>query len=351
MGSGLPTAYREGVTMRSSRKSPPDPDDPDSRLDKAYLDPDIRVEPIGGEVPELVTIDAFGHRFEDLDPDNAADLLTLEREQAIYGQFWDDSSGVFRHYRVPFRATEVVTYVETEVARQEFHRALRSNPNATLRELLASLADQDIARRVVEYGVSDLRDGTRLDIRGCPASFMPGDLEDLVCGLRKERYEPLPRLGGQEDRVALVANILATVRILATYLSTRRRGKDAFVVADEYDVQDLLYVALRGVFPSARREDPAPAIASPAKWIDIVIPEIHAVIEVKFVRDRNHAARIADELKIDFESYHSHPDCEHLFALVYDPGRHIRDPEQLSRALNGRRTKDNHLFTVYVTVV
>jgi hypothetical protein len=59
---------------------------------------------------------------------------------------------------------------------------------------------------------------------------------------------------------------------------------------------------------------------------------------------------VADELKVDFESYHAHPHCDHLFALIFDPGRFIIDPEPLVRDLSGLRVKSDHTFTVHVLI-
>jgi len=332
--------------MRSSRPFPPAPDDPDSLLDQPFGAPHDAVPD-----DRFITIEAFGHRFEDVLASRATDLITLEREQAIYAEFWSDDTETFRHVRIPLTAGEVVTYVEAELAMQEFDRALADKPGVTLREALASLSSPVIAQRVIDYGISDLRDGTRLDIRGCPASFLPAELEDLLCGQRPERYEYLPRLGNDRDQVALIASILQSAKVLGRHLNNRRAGKAPFLIEDEYDVQDLAFVGLRAVFPRTHREDWAPAIAGSSKKIDVIVPEAHAVVEVKFVRDSAHAKRVSDELKIDIESYHSHPDCQQLFAMIYDPGGFIVDPEPLITDLSGYRVKGPHTFTVHVLVV
>ena len=323
---------------------------PVSRLDVPYISASLEFD-AANETPDLVTIEAFGHRFENIWAEAASHLVTLEHEQAIYSQFWHEESRTFRHYRIPLRPAEVFAYVEAELAQQDFYRAIARNPDATLRELLATLSNREIAQRVIEYGVSETRAGPMVDLRGCPASFMPGDLEDLVCGQRPERYEPLPRLGAAQDRVALLESMLGATRIIAAQLGARARSKPPFVVEDEYDVQDLVYALLRSVFQSARREEWTPSVAGSSKRIDILIPDMRAVIEVKFVRDAAHAKRVADELKIDFESYHSHPDCGDLFALVFDPGRRITDPHPLVEDLSGTRAKGTHVFKVHVVVV
>jgi hypothetical protein len=75
------------------------------------------------------------------------------------------------------------------------------------------------------------------------------------------------------------------------------------------------------------------------------------LVEAKFVRSRAHGRTVADELRIDFESYHAHPSCENVFAMVWDPSRHIADPASLERELSGGRTKGEKSFDVSVRVL
>jgi hypothetical protein len=74
------------------------------------------------------------------------------------------------------------------------------------------------------------------------------------------------------------------------------------------------------------------------------------VVEAKFVRDAKHAKSVADELRIDFESYHAHSGCKQLIALVYDPGLYLPDPQQFEIDLSGLRQKGDHSFEVTVLV-
>jgi hypothetical protein len=312
---------------------------------------DVRITRIDGRPLEYVDVDAFGHTFRHLLPENAADLITLEREGAIFSHFWDEAAQEFLYYRIPLLPAEIYSYVEAELAQQEFNDALRMDPSLGLEGALAKVSDQEIAKRVIAYGISQDRDGNELDIRGCPASFLPEGMESLLCGGRHDRYERLPKLSDQRDLVGLTEKILRAFPTIAASLAHRQRGKSAFTIEDEYDVQDLLFATLRGAFDSARREEWAPSIAGTSKRIDIVIPDAGIVVEVKFVRSRAHAKVVADELKVDFESYHSHPACQHLFALVCDPAGHFGDPALLAHDLDGLRVKGPHMFTVHVITV
>jgi hypothetical protein len=136
----------------------------------------------------------------------------------------------------------------------------------------------------------------------------------------------------------------------ARILRERQRNRPPFVVANEYDVQDLLYALLRSVLEDARREEWTPSQAGSAKRIDVVIPSSDVVVEAKFVRSRQHGRTVADELRVDFECYHEHQNCKYLIALVHDPSGHLSDPEQFSTDLSGLRQKGDHSFDVTVLV-
>lgn len=299
--------------------------------------------------PEEVEIWAFGHRFREL-PGLAEDLITLEREAAIYSDFWDDDAGTFRFYKIRLLPNEIFQYVEAHVARQKFHEALQQG--ASFEEALAAIHDAQMAERVRSYGNygrTKLKDGTVVDIRGCAASFYPPEMEALVCGARRDRYELLPNLQ-ESHRTSLLINILDSFPIVAKRLQKRSHGRASFAIENEYDVQDLLFVAIRSIFDDARTEEWTPQLAGRARRIDVVVPAADAVVEVKYVRDARHAKTVVDELMVDIESYHAHPHCEKLLVLVWDPQGHIADPVALGSDLSGLRVKGTHHFHVHVLV-
>ena len=301
------------------------------------------------EEPEDIEFEAFGHRFRTI-PELAEDLITLEKEGAVYTHFWDEDSQVFKYYKISLLPKEIVEYVESHVEKQRFDDAL--DAGASFDEALQSIVNPEIRKRVVSYGDeerTELRDGTVDDIRGCPASFYTAELEYLLCGGRLDRYEMLPNLG-YADKRNLIISMLDNFRVAASELVNRGHNRPPFTIENEYDVQDLLYACIRSVFNDAKREEWTPHHAGSAKKIDIVVPSAETVVEVKFVRDRAHSKKLADEIKIDIESYHTHGSCRLLLFLVYDPSCCIADPEPLQNDLSGRRTKDDVSLKVQVLV-
>jgi REase_DpnII-MboI len=306
--------------------------------------------------PDYVTVTAFNYTFEDVDPETANELKTLDDEGAIYSEFADHDEdgkflGTFSRYRIAFTVSEGVEFVQAMRAAQEFNQAMRKTKDLTAAVLAVS--EERFRERVASYAkygkAKDAR-GEILDNRGCLASFLPSELEDLICGHRPDRYEPAPLLGSASSRSELVVTALRSVAVSARKLADRGNGRPGLEVINEYDVQDLAETALRALFTDVVREDPAPKNAGSSKRIDLTIPSASIVIECKYVRDARHATKIADELKIDFESYHEHPACQSLFVYIYDPCNYISDPVAFAESLHGLRQKRNHTFSVRVLI-
>jgi hypothetical protein len=274
-------------------------------------------------------------------PGIAESLVTLEKEGATYETFWTAEANDFRYYRVRFLPPEIVEYVEATVAEQQFNDAMESGQDFD--SALECIVDERIRERVRTYKPAD--------IRGCHASFLTRDLEQLVCGQRRDRYQALPDLGDDRSRYAVVREACLRLPVVAGHFSDRGRGRPPWSVENEYDIQDILFASLRPIFPDVRFEEWTPQIAGRAKRIDVVLPELEIVIEAKMIRDRAHGRSVVDELMVDIESYHSHEKCKHLIAVVYDPGRFIPDPEALAKGLGGMRVKNDHQFDVEVLVV
>ena len=306
--------------------------------------------------PDTISITAFGYAFENILVGNAQDLKTLEEEGVIYGEFADrDADGSYMgtstRYRISLTPAEIVEYVQAHKAEQEFLKAYKLTGDFTAAVL--GISEQRFRDRVASYGnYGRMRNanGEVDDNRGCLASFVSAEMEDLLCGHRPDRYVESPSLGDRSNKNELVLRALRSVAVNARKLSARSHSRPAVPVNSEYDVQDLAEMALATLFTDVRREEWTPQNAGSAKRIDIVIPSLETVIECKFIRDAAHARKVADELRIDFESYHEHPACRELFVYIYDPKHHIIDPERFARDLNGVRQKRGHTFSVYVLI-
>lgn len=305
---------------------------------------------IDGREIEFVDIEAFGHKFKALLPGNAEDLITLEKEGAIYSNFHDEKTDSFKYYRIKFLPNEIFEYVEAIVAQQQYFEGfLKTNGNFD--QALEFVNNKQIAERVRTYeSYVEKNDKTiEVDIRGCQASFLSRELEKLVCGQKPERYELLPRIN-TKDKFAIILDIFDGISYNINFLFHRKHNKTPFTVEDEYDLQDILYVIIKSIFSDAKFEEHTIKHAGGTKIVDLVVPSINVVIEVKYVRNKNHASSVADEIKIDIESYHVHPNCETLCVLVYDPNKYITDPYSFMRDLTGLRVINNKKFEIKTVV-
>ncbi|PJZ82989.1 hypothetical protein CH364_18520, partial [Leptospira harrisiae] len=130
----------------------------------------------------------------------------------------------------------------------------------------------------------------------------------------------------------------------------RRAGKENYKINDEYDVQDLLYVMLKPIFPNLETEDPVPKIGGRGSRIDLVLKEHGILIETKMIKNSDqNETKFVKELKEDFESYHAYPGIKNLFVFVYDPYRKTKDKNNFT-SLAGSRKKNDKEFNVEIVV-
>lgn len=134
-------------------------------------------------------------------------------------------------------------------------------------------------------------------------------------------------------------------------ISGRRLKHPNFKIEDEYDVQDILYVILKSIFPNLRDEDPIPKVGGKSTKIDLILREEKILIEVKMMKAKDsNETHFIEQLKVDFESYHECKWLKKLFCFVYDPYKKTRDISNFND-LNGKRTKGEQNFDVEVIVI
>jgi hypothetical protein len=133
-------------------------------------------------------------------------------------------------------------------------------------------------------------------------------------------------------------------------ISDRRANHPDFKIEDEYDVQDILYVILKSIFPNLREEDPIAKVGGKSTKIDLIIREEKILIEVKMIKAKDsNETHFIEQLKVDFESYHECKWLRKLFCFVYDPYKKTRDISNFND-LNGERVKGEHNFNVEVII-
>jgi hypothetical protein len=152
---------------------------------------------------------------------------------------------------------------------------------------------------------------------------------------------PAPRPVKPTEIGELLEILLRGLRRAMHPLTHRRKGAQALSFSTEYDVQDLLHALLRPWVQDIRPEEFTPSYAGSSTRMDFLLPKYRVVVELKFVRDTAHAKKIGDELIIDINHYQRHPDCEHLWCVVFDQDHLLTNAEGLKNDLSGKRsTKD-----------
>ena len=134
-------------------------------------------------------------------------------------------------------------------------------------------------------------------------------------------------------------------------LTYRRKGAQAISFSNEYDVQDLLHALLRPWVADIRPEEFTPSYAGSSTRMDFLLPAHKIVIELKFVRDRNHGKKIGDELIVDIDHYQQHPGSSRLWCVVFDPDHLLTNAQGLKTDLEGQRTTKSGSVYVRVSVL
>ena len=145
------------------------------------------------------------------------------------------------------------------------------------------------------------------------------------------------------DAVALLRKIGNRFHAVARQLRLRHDGRPTLEVEDECDAQDVVHALLCLEFDEIRRETWQPGYAMGAAHTYFVTPRDHVIIEVKKTRQGVGAKEITPQLEHDTLYYWTHPDCQTLFCLVYDPEARVGDPsgleKKLTREVDGQRVE------------
>lgn len=143
----------------------------------------------------------------------------------------------------------------------------------------------------------------------------------------------------QVSPVERLRHIAVRLPLVAHQLLSRRQEKGhprpTLAIQDEYDIQDLLHAILKLEFDDIRPEEWCPSYAGSSKRLDFLLKAEEIVIEVKKTRSALGQKEVGEQLTIDIANYRKHPNCRHLFCLVWDDPKLISNPEGLRSDLEG----------------
>lgn len=285
----------------------------------------------------------FGHEFENLDEAHITDLMSLEREKAVYSDQWVDGLDDFRHVRIALNDAEITEYVRSMKA-LDLYRAGNSEWARDVPGI-----PHDIALRADTYQIKTLDGETIGPPWHCPAAFMGHHLEAVVCGMDLSRRQVIEEHG--------IAGFLSTIRRAVDALTpaircfaTREKNLISWPVSREDDVRDLLYAMLRASISDIKREEPIPSKAGMSRVADLHSGLAKTLIEIKWIGRKGQWRRIVDEMHIDVQTYTRHPDCQFLVFVIVDAVRDLPDPHAVETELSGTQVIDGKSVRVIAYV-
>ena len=160
-----------------------------------------------------------------------------------------------------------------------------------------------------------------------------------------EGQSPLESASNSTERLVpsnideLLARVIKGLPRAMYPFRNRRKNKVAIEFTDEYDIQDIFHALLLPWVEDIRAEEHTPSFAGSSARPDFELRKHGVICEVKFVRSRSHAKGVGDELLIDIARYGNTGDWLTLYAIVYDPGKHLRNPAGLKSDLESENEK------------
>lgn len=172
------------------------------------------------------------------------------------------------------------------------------------------------------------------------------DLSEIRRRLDADRLTTTP-LDGSIDRIIAALNSFGEV---VRYLNTRRSKGAILQLESEADVQDALYLMLRPWILDLTPENPTDRVANTYSIKDFISKTHRCVVEVKFVRTKEHGKSVNSELNDDIENYRYHTHCDHLIFFIYDPNSFVPDSAALQRHLTSPRSYSGKILNCYAVI-
>ncbi|MEG4943596.1 PD-(D/E)XK nuclease domain-containing protein [Microcoleus sp. F4-D5] len=150
--------------------------------------------------------------------------------------------------------------------------------------------------------------GLLISSQSALGSFSLEDVSELLrrvpAGLRRWTWEEKPRTKGGTPRQWYIEN--------------------------EYHVQNLLYFLLAAVFPDIREEEYTRSVGQKKPRVDLEIPSLKLVIEIKFWYRRDRPQKIIGEIAEDTSLYLAQGSPhEQMIAFIWDDSRRTEEHDLL----------------------
>ena len=158
-----------------------------------------------------------------------------------------------------------------------------------------------------------------------------------LCLLEAIQYKVLEIKFVNKNAVDVVKDILSSFsNAIKRITSDRYDNRTGLTIKDEYDVQDISFSMLKGLFSDLEKEDPVPKIAGKSSRIDMNIRSYGIMIEIKMIKEKdNDHKKYIEQLKLDILNYSAWKELKDLILFTYDPynkttdNNHFKELEQI----------------------
>jgi hypothetical protein len=131
----------------------------------------------------------------------------------------------------------------------------------------------------------------------------------------------------------------------------RYNNRVGLKINDEYDVQDILFTMLKGLFDDLEREDPISKFAGTSHRIDLNIKSQGIMIEVKMIKESDKdQKKYIKELIEDIIVYSEWKELKDLIFITYDPYNRTTDDKHFKQ-LEGIYDEKGVKFNVHSILV
>ena len=287
----------------------------------------------------------FGRNWTAIHEEAVQELLSLERERAIYTDQWQEELEDFRHVQIRLSCDEIDEYVRGYWSYELFLRAGMPRRASNVPGI-----PPDIVKRADNYQLHTAEGPIPDPPHHCPAAFLGEDLEAIVCGMRPDRVRVLDQSGKEALKTTVKRAIDALTPAIRLFGSREEKSLDNWPITCEADIRDLLHVMLRASIADIIHEEVVPSRAGVSKRVDLYSEVARMFIEVKWINDSGRWKQILAQINDDIQTYPRHPLCEILYFVVVDVAKDIPDPELFQRDLSKSQTIDGKEIEVLVFV-
>lgn len=138
------------------------------------------------------------------------------------------------------------------------------------------------------------------------------------------------------DVLKVLEGVHRSLRRWTWDLQPKTRNSDVMQwdVQNEYHVQNLLYAILAPLFPDLNDEETLPPVGQKSPRVDLSIPSLKTIIEVKFLRPGVAIQKMISEIAEDVGLYKTDPRWTSLIPFIWDDSARSEEHAKLIGGLN-----------------